>query len=226
MQRRSGDTHLWAGGPPAPGGYGACLAARCMTTPEVTITDVQVILTQPGSSRLVIVKVLTSEPGLYGLGCATFTQRIFAVEAAIERHLKPFLIGRDVDRIEELWQMSMVHGYWRNGPGAQQCHFGSRPGTVGHQGQAGRHAGVPTPRRQGPGGGRRVRPRRWCAIRTRSRTTPAGSSSRDSIMSGSRWAGTAGVLRICTGRRGAGRQLLRPPCLWPCHARDDRPRPQ
>jgi len=82
----------------------------------VTITDVQVILTQPGNSRLVIVKVLTSEDGLYGLGCATFTQRVFAVQAAIERHLKPFLIGRDVDRIEEIWQMAMVHGYWRNGP--------------------------------------------------------------------------------------------------------------
>ncbi len=82
----------------------------------VTIEDVEVILTQPGQSRLVVVKVLTSEPGLYGLGCATFTQRVFAVEAAIERHLKAFLIGRDVDRVEELWQMSMVHGYWRNGP--------------------------------------------------------------------------------------------------------------
>ena len=87
-----------------------------MGSSRVTIKDVQVILTQPGSSRLVIVKVLTSESGLYGLGCATFTQRVFAVEAAIERHLKPFLIGRDVDRIEEIWQMSMVHGYWRNGP--------------------------------------------------------------------------------------------------------------
>ncbi len=84
-----------------------------MTT---TITDVQVILTQPGSARLAIVKVVTSEPGLYGLGCATFTQRIHAVAAAVERHLKPFLVGRDFSRIEEIWQMSMVHGYWRNGP--------------------------------------------------------------------------------------------------------------
>jgi len=81
-----------------------------------TIQDIQVILTQPSASRLAIVKVITSEDGLYGLGCATFTQRIFAVEAVIERHLKPFLIGRDVDRIEEIWNMSMVHGYWRNGP--------------------------------------------------------------------------------------------------------------
>lgn len=82
----------------------------------IKIEDVRTILTQPGHSRLVIVKVITSEPGLYGLGCATFTQRIHAVHAAIEQHLKPFLIGRDVDRIEEIWQMAMVHGYWRNGP--------------------------------------------------------------------------------------------------------------
>ena len=82
----------------------------------VTIKDVQTIMTQPESSRLVIVKIITSEPGLYGLGCATFTQRFHAVHSAIEKHLKPFLIGRDVSRIEEIWQMAMVHSYWRNGP--------------------------------------------------------------------------------------------------------------
>jgi mannonate dehydratase len=82
----------------------------------VTIKDVQTILTQPAGSRLIIVKVITSEPGLYGLGCATFTQRFHAVHAALEKHLKPFVVGRDVDRIEETWQMSMVNPYWRNGP--------------------------------------------------------------------------------------------------------------
>jgi mannonate dehydratase len=82
----------------------------------VTIKEIKTILTQPAGSRLVIVKVITSEPGLYGLGCATFTQRFHAVHAAIEKHLKPFAIGRDVSRIEEFWQMAMVHGYWRNGP--------------------------------------------------------------------------------------------------------------
>ena len=82
----------------------------------VTIQDVRTIVTQPAGSRLIIVQVITSEPGLYGLGCATFTQRFHAVHAAIEKHLKPFLVGRDVSRIEEIWQMAMVHSYWRNGP--------------------------------------------------------------------------------------------------------------
>lgn len=86
-----------------------------MTKP-VTIKDIQVILTQPAGSRLIIVKVITSEPGLYGLGCATFTQRFDAVVAALEKHLIPFALGRDVARIEEFWQMAMVHSYWRNGP--------------------------------------------------------------------------------------------------------------
>jgi mannonate dehydratase len=85
-------------------------------TETVTIKDVQTILTQPAGSRLIIVKIITSDPGLYGIGCATFTQRFRAVHTAIEEHLKPFLIGRDVDRIEETWQMSMVNSYWRNGP--------------------------------------------------------------------------------------------------------------
>lgn len=83
---------------------------------KITIKDVKVILTQPAFSQLVVVKVITSEPGLYGLGCATYKQRFRAVQAAIEHHLKPFAIGREVARIEEFWQMAMVNGYWRNGP--------------------------------------------------------------------------------------------------------------
>ncbi|MCY3946798.1 MAG: bifunctional D-altronate/D-mannonate dehydratase [Anaerolineaceae bacterium] len=82
----------------------------------ITIRDVRVITTKPGKSNLVIVKVLTSEPELYGLGCATFTQRWHAVVTAIEKHLKPFALGRDVTRNEEFFRMAMVHSYWRNGP--------------------------------------------------------------------------------------------------------------
>ena len=82
----------------------------------VRIRDIQAILTAPDGIRLVVVKVHTSEPGLYGVGCATFTQRASVVQTAIEQYLKPFLIGRDVDEIEDIWQSSYVSSYWRNGP--------------------------------------------------------------------------------------------------------------
>jgi mannonate dehydratase len=82
----------------------------------LTITDIKTILTAPAGIRLVVVKVLTSEPGLYGLGCATFTQRARAVETAVDKYLRPFLIGKDGLNIEDIWQSSFVSSYWRNGP--------------------------------------------------------------------------------------------------------------
>jgi mannonate dehydratase len=83
---------------------------------ELKITAVQTYITQPHEARLIIVKVLTSEPGLYGLGCATFTQRHRAVKAALDHHMGPFVLGKDPQAIEDLWQSGMVNGYWRNGP--------------------------------------------------------------------------------------------------------------
>jgi mannonate dehydratase len=82
----------------------------------ITIRNVKTILTAPAGINLVVVKVETSEPELYGIGCATFTQRYMAVKAAIDEHLAHLVVGRDVARIEELQQLSMVHSYWRNGP--------------------------------------------------------------------------------------------------------------
>ena len=83
---------------------------------QATVTSVETFVTQPTSARLVVVRVHTSQPGLYGLGCATFTQRYRAVVAALEHHVAPFVVGKDVADIEDLWQASMVNGYWRNGP--------------------------------------------------------------------------------------------------------------
>lgn len=82
----------------------------------ITITKIRTILTAPEGINLVVVKIETSEPGLYGLGCATFTQRYLAVATAIDEYLAPFLIGRDVAQIEDIWQTCMVSAYWRNGP--------------------------------------------------------------------------------------------------------------
>src|SRR5262245_39991644 len=84
--------------------------------PSLKITDVKTVLTAPAGIRLVVVKVLTSEPGLYGLGCATFTQRARVVETAVDKYLKPFLLGKDPLQIEDVWQSSFVSSYWRNGP--------------------------------------------------------------------------------------------------------------
>ncbi len=84
--------------------------------PPLKIADIKTILTAPNRIRLVVVKVMTSEPGLYGLGCATFTQRATVVQTAVDQYLKPFLLGRNPDEIEDIWQSSYVSSYWRNGP--------------------------------------------------------------------------------------------------------------
>jgi mannonate dehydratase len=80
------------------------------------IRDVRVILTAPEGTRLVVVNVETDEPGLYGLGCATFTQRPLAVATAIDQYVKPQVIGRAVHDIEDIWSMLVVSSYWRSGP--------------------------------------------------------------------------------------------------------------
>jgi len=82
----------------------------------ITIRDIKVFVTAPHNINLVVVKVLTSEPELYGLGCATFTWRYKAVVTAIEEYLRPFLIGKNVANIEDVWQSVMGSSYWRNGP--------------------------------------------------------------------------------------------------------------
>ena len=83
---------------------------------SVKITDVKAILTAPAGIRLVVAKVTTNQPGLYGLGCATFTQRARTVETAINGYLRPFLLGKNPLAIEDIWQSSFVSSYWRNGP--------------------------------------------------------------------------------------------------------------
>ena len=61
----------------------------------------------------VIVKVITDQPGLYGIGSASDHYRAKTVITAIET-IAPLLIGRDASHIEDIWQMIYTSGYWRN----------------------------------------------------------------------------------------------------------------
>jgi len=92
----------------------AARAARGMASPK--IENISVINTAPGGVRLVVVKVTTDQDGLYGYGCATYTQRADLVGPAVEKYLKPFLVGKPADRIDDTWQACYNSSYWRNGP--------------------------------------------------------------------------------------------------------------
>jgi len=89
-------------------------AARGMASPK--IKDVSVIECSPQGVRLTVVKITTDQAGLYGYGCATFTQRADLIKPAVEKYIRPFLIGKPADRIEDTWQMLYNSSYWRNGP--------------------------------------------------------------------------------------------------------------
>src|SRR5260370_41275943 len=76
----------------------AAKATRGMSIPK--IKDISVIECAPAGVRLTVVKITTDQDGLYGHGCATFTQRADLVKPAVERYLEPLLMGKTKDRIE------------------------------------------------------------------------------------------------------------------------------
>ncbi len=91
-------------------------AGKEINTEKVKIRKVRAIPTCLYGIELVIVKVETDQPGLYGVGCATFRQRARTVISAIDDYLDDFCRGRNVANIEDIWQTAYVSSYWRNGP--------------------------------------------------------------------------------------------------------------
>ena len=78
------------------------------------IVEARVIVTCPGRN-LITLKIVT-DSGVYGIGDATLNGREMAVVAYLEEHVLPALIGRDAQRIEDIWQYLYRGAYWRRGP--------------------------------------------------------------------------------------------------------------
>jgi mannonate dehydratase len=80
----------------------------------VKIQAARVIVTCPGRN-FVTLKIETDE-GVYGIGDATLNGRELAVVSYLEDHVIPALIGKDPQRIEDIWQYLYRGAYWRRGP--------------------------------------------------------------------------------------------------------------
>jgi len=83
---------------------------------DVRITGVRAITTAPEGIPLVVVKVTTSDHGLYGLGCATFSTRWKAVVPFVDEYVSRLVAGRYPGDIEDLTQLVRLSAYWREGP--------------------------------------------------------------------------------------------------------------
>ena len=129
--------------------------------PRLRITNVRAICTAPDGIRLVVVKIETNEPEtlrarLRHLHAAAAGGRRGArklPQAAPDRARPERHRGHLPDLLPEL--------VLADRPDPEQRPLRRRSGALGHQGQAGRDAGLPAARRQGPDGGDRLHPRLW-----------------------------------------------------------------
>ena len=78
------------------------------------IASARVIVTCPGRN-FVTLKIETDQ-GVTGIGDATLNGRELAVASYLTDHVIPQLIGKDPQRIEDMWQYLYRGAYWRRGP--------------------------------------------------------------------------------------------------------------
>ena len=208
LRRISGGTLAAAGAAMLPDALATRLQAQerpasLKGLPPLKITDVKTILTAPDRIRLVVVKVVTSEPGLVGLRL---------------RHLHPARpgrpdgrrastssrssIGRNVDEIEDIWQSSFVSSYWRNGP----VLFNAMSGVdMALWDIKGKRANMPLYQLLGG----------KCRTAPTATTTPAAATSRRSRTTrGRAWrpaSATSACRSRCPGCRPTARAARRPP---------------
>jgi mannonate dehydratase len=106
---------FWRSMAAVPAAAAQVYAQRTRALPPLTIKEVKVIGTSANVFPWVFVKVITSEPGLYGIGSANNLMHPFAVVDVIEKNYGPFWVGKNVDRVEDMWQATNVRSYFRNG---------------------------------------------------------------------------------------------------------------
>ncbi|HSG35517.1 MAG TPA: bifunctional D-altronate/D-mannonate dehydratase, partial [Sphingomonadaceae bacterium] len=78
------------------------------------ITSARVIVTCPG--RNFVTLRIETDQGVHGVGDATLNGRELAVASYLADHVIPCLIGKDPQRIEDIWQYLYRGAYWRRGP--------------------------------------------------------------------------------------------------------------
>jgi galactonate dehydratase len=78
------------------------------------ITKIKTFVVNARMRNWVLVKVETSEPGLYGWGEATLEWKTRSVVGAVE-DLSELLIGQDPRRVEYCWQIMHRQYFWRGG---------------------------------------------------------------------------------------------------------------
>lgn len=78
------------------------------------ITNADVIVCCPGRN-FVTLKITTDE-GVTGSGDATLNGRELSVASYLKDHVCPLLIGRDPQKIEDIWQYLYRGGLPRRGP--------------------------------------------------------------------------------------------------------------
>lgn len=84
---------------------GLASAARAAVPPNLKITPVKVIVTNPARAPLanyVLVKIETNQAGLWGWGDCTCTGSELGVAKFLEEHMAPGLMGHNPMQLEDL----------------------------------------------------------------------------------------------------------------------------